>query len=201
MGVRLRASLGPAYRLRWRRIAMIRVWLTALMLAAASAGAAQAQDFDARRAKDVAAVVSAHGASGALKTSDSGRIYFDGQAGGTYFAVHFQDCDAARTLCKTALFDGSWTTKKVTADQVNRWNRWTLFCPAYIDTDQTPDVWYALSVSAHTDQADLAAAVGTWMGCLKDFDNFVADPDAFMARVNADDHAATSPPAGAPAPH
>ena len=151
-----------------------------LALAAASSGAAHA--FDARKAADVAGVVSANGASGQLKTGSDGKTYFDGQAGQLYFNVNFQDCDKDRAQCGTAVFTGSWNAKNVTADQINSWNRWTLFCPAYLDTDGSPNVWYSLAVSEHTDATDVAGAVGTWMGCLKDFDSFVGGPADFLKR-------------------
>ena len=158
-------------------------WVAGLGMALAVAGAAGAAPaFDARHAADVAGVVTANGASGALKTGSDGKTYFEGQAGQLYFDVNFQDCDAGRTTCGTMVFTGSWNAKTITPEQVNRWNRWTLFCPAYLETGGAPDVWYSLAVSEHTDQDDVAAAVGTWMGCLKDFDSFVSSPDDFLKR-------------------
>jgi hypothetical protein len=153
----------------------------ALALAASLAGAAQAAPaFDARRAADVAALITAHGASGSLKKSDDGKTYFDGQAGSILFDAHFQTCDTPRTLCKTLLLSGAWDSKKVTVDQINRWNRWTLYCPAYIDGDGSPNLWYSIAVSASTPEADLAGEIGTWMDCLHDFDGFVSAPEAFL---------------------
>jgi hypothetical protein len=172
------------------------------LLAAAMSTAAHADPFDARKAADVAAVVTSHGASGALKKGGDSKIYFAGQAGQLYFAAHFQDCDDARDLCKTLMFSSWWTTKKIDAYQINRWNRWTLYCPAYIDSDGEPDVWYAVAVSAHTDPGDLANVVGRWMDCLSDFDSFVSDPDAFLKKNNPVDASPAAPaaPATPPAP-
>jgi hypothetical protein len=156
--------------------------MAALALAAATAlaGGAHADSFDARRAADIAALITSHGASGALKKSDDGKVYFDGQVGNIYFDAHFQTCDDARTYCRTMLLGGSWDSKKITVDQINRWNRWTLYCPAYIDTDGTPNLWYSIAVSANTTQQDLADQIGTWMDCLHDFDNFVGGPEDFL---------------------
>jgi hypothetical protein len=153
-----------------------------LMLVAAGAARAAAPDFDARRSADVAGVVTSNGASGSLKPGSDGKIYFDGQAGQLYFSVNFQDCDDKRTACNTAVFNGSWNAKNITTDQINRWNRWTLFCPAYLDTDGSPDMWYSVAVSQHTDRADIVNDVTNWMGCLKDFDSFIGGPDDFLKR-------------------
>ncbi len=151
-------------------------------LALAMAATGRAHAFDARKAADVAQAVSGNGASGQLKTGSDGKAYFDGQAGQLYFSVNFQDCNKDRSQCGTAVFNGSWNTKTITTDQINRWNRWTLFCPAYLDTDSSPNLWYSVAVSEHTDQSDLVGAINTWMGCLKDFDSFVGGPDDFLKR-------------------
>jgi hypothetical protein len=154
--------------------------LATTTLTAMVAGDAHAAGFDARRAADVAAVITAHGASGALKKGDDAKAYFDGQVGNTVFEAHFQNCDGPRTYCTTILLSGSWDSKKITIDQINRWNRWTLFCPAYIDGDGAPNVWYSISVSDSMVQGDLNGDVGTWMDCLHDFDSFVGAPEDFL---------------------
>ncbi len=162
---------------------MRRHWLAGLALAvtaAGAAGASHAASFDARRSADIAAFVTAHGASGQLKKGDDGKIYFDGQVGNIYFDVHFQTCDDARTYCKTMLLGASWDSKKPTIDQINRWNRWTLYCPAYLDKDNTPNLWYSIAVTSNTDEDDLTSPLSTWMDCLHDFDSFVDSPEDFL---------------------
>jgi hypothetical protein len=162
---------------------MLRYLMASLALAlTVTAGAAHADAFDARRAPDIAALITSHGASGALKKGGDSKIYFEGQVGNVKFEAHFQSCNDARTLCKTVLLGGAWTSKKITVDQINRWNRWTLYCPSYLDSDNSPNVWYSIAVSGNTADADLADDLGTWMDCLHDFDGFVDDPEAFLAK-------------------
>ena len=164
---------------------MRRNWMAGLALALSmsmvgAASAAHAAGFDARRAADISAFVTSHGASGALKKADDGKLYFDGKAGNTFFDVHFQTCDDARTYCKTMLLGASWDSKKLTVDQINGWNRWTLFCPAYLDKDSAPNMWYSIAVTSNTSEDDLTAPLSTWMDCLHDFDGFVDAPDDFL---------------------
>ena len=154
--------------------------MAGLALALTTATAAHAADFDARRAADIASIITSHGASGALKKGDDGKAYFNGQVGNVYFDAHFQSCDDARTYCKTVLLGGVWDSKKITVDQINRWNRWTLYCPAYIDADGSPDLWYSIAVSSSTTEADFSDELSTWMDCLHDFDGFVGAPDDFI---------------------
>ena len=158
----------------------MRRWIAGLALALTTAGAAHAASFDARRAADISAFVTSHGASGALKKADDGKLYFDGQVGNTFFDVHFQTCDDARTYCKTMLLGASWDSKKLSVDQINGWNRWTLFCPAYLDKDGAPNIWYAIAVTGNTSEDDLTGPISTWMDCLHDFDSFVDGPDDFL---------------------
>lgn len=164
-------------------------------------GIARADDFDARRAKDIAAVVTSNGASGDLKPGADGKPTLSAQAARVYFDVYFDDCDATKTLCNTVIFSGAWDTTKVSVDQINRWNRWTLFCPAYLDARGEPETWYGIAVSQRTGKDDVEGAVDRWMGCLQDFDEFVAGPDDFLKR-NASEAAGatTATPAPSPAP-
>jgi hypothetical protein len=164
------------------------------------AGAAQAAAFDARRPGDVAGLVTEHGASGSMKTGDAGKAYFAGQAGQLNFSIHFQDCDAARANCSTLLFSGWWKTKQITPQTLNRWNRWTVYCPAFIDTDGTPEIWYSYPVSALTAADDVVRVQNTWTNCLTDFDSFVGDPEGFLKRVGESDSASASAPVAPSSP-
>ncbi len=174
--------------------------LAGLALALATAGLDRAGDFDARRPKDVAAVVTSNGASGELKIAADGKTSISAQAARIFFDIYFDDCDTAKALCDTVTFAGSWKTKKLDAATINRWNRWTLYCPAYLDADGEPNMWYALAVSAHTDKNDLANAVERWMGCLQDFDDFIASPDDFMKRNGPTETPAAPAASAAPPP-
>jgi hypothetical protein len=169
--------------------------IASLALAATSVGAAHAASFDARRADDIAAVITSHGASGTLKKDSDDKVYFAGQAGQTFFEAHFQNCDKPRAYCTTMLLAGSWDSKKISVDQINRWNRWTLYCPAYIDGDGSPNLWYTIAVSSNTAATDVTGSLDTWMDCLKDFGGFVDDPEAFLKHVNGDPSAPPTPAA------
>ncbi len=78
------------------------------------------------------------------------------------------------------LLGASWDSKKLTVDLINGWNRWTLFCPAYLDKDNAPNIWYSIAVTSNTSEDDLATPLSTWMDCLHDFDNFVDSPAEFL---------------------
>jgi hypothetical protein len=167
-----------------------------LGLAALTAPPAHAADFDARSPKDVLAVVTTNGASGELTIGKDGKPTIKGQAGRIYFDVYFDDCDATKAQCGTLIFTGSWDSRKVTADQINRWNRWTLFCPAYLEADSSPDMWYSVAVSARSGREDVADDVERWMNCLQDFDDFVGAPDDFLKRNEP-----VTPPPAPSSPH
>ena len=171
---------------------MARCFWVGLAAAATLAGLARADDFDARRAKDIATVVTTNGASGELTVGADGKPTINAQAARIFFDVDFDDCDTAKALCNSMIFSGAWDTGKVTIDQLNRWNRWTLFCPAYLDAKGQPDMWDAIPVSQSTSKDEVANDVARWMGCLQDFDEFVAAPEDFLKRNVPSDG---SPPA------
>ena len=157
----------------------------AALAALAFATSATAADFDARKPKDVLAVVTSNGASGQLKVGTDGKPYIDAKAGKVFFDVDFYDCDDAKALCTTLNFYGSWTSKAITLDQINRWNRWTLWCPAYLNKDGAPNVWSVAAVTKGLSREDFTGDVDTWMDCLRDFDDFVAHPEEVLRQKEA----------------
>jgi hypothetical protein len=148
-----------------------------LLLGATTADAAA---FDARDPAEVLTVIAANGASGDLKKDDKGMPYIDAKAGTLSFEVDFFDCDQAGGACATAIYATGWDLTSVSLDQINRWNRWTLMCPAYLTTDNHPHAWFAVKPSANDTRADVANQLNTWLDCLSDFDKFTDAPDAFL---------------------
>ncbi|HEX7761926.1 MAG TPA: hypothetical protein VF459_20630 [Caulobacteraceae bacterium] len=163
---------------------MIAVGLLAVLGIVGSLPAAAA-DFDARRPGDVLSVVTTNGASGALKTAKDGKPYIDAKAGKIFFDIDFYDCDDAKALCATQNFYASWTSKDVTVAQMNRWNQWTLWCPGYLDKDGAPNMWSNAPVYARETREDVVGTVDQWLGCLRDFDEFVANPEDVLKRKEA----------------
>ena len=160
---------------------MLRPWIAGLALTALCASAVHAASFDARRPADVARALNAHGVSGRM-TREDGETLFAGTAGTANFTVRFHDCNAAATRCSTLLFvAGEWPSHApVTADQMNQWNNWAIYCPGFVDGDHLPQVWSFMAVSARTQAADLMANMTLWKGCLTSFGKFVAGPKAYL---------------------
>lgn len=148
------------------------------LLALAIAAPATAADFDARKAKDVLSVITTNGASGVMKVGKDGKPYVEAKAGKIFFDVDFYDCDDGKTLCTTQNFTASWTTK-------GRWNRWTLWCPGYLDQDAEPNLWTSVPAFERESRDDVTGVVDTWLGCLRDFDDFVANPEDVLKRKEA----------------
>ena len=81
--------------------------LAAGLALAMTASAAQA--LDARKPADVLSVLSANGASGAMKTDDKGKPYIDAKAGPLSFEIDFFDCNDKGEACGTTMFATGWT--------------------------------------------------------------------------------------------
>jgi hypothetical protein len=147
----------------------------ALVLTASDAAA-----FDSRDPADVLAVLSANGASGDIKKDEKGKPYIDAKAGNLSFEVDFYDCNDQGAACGSTLYTTGWNMTSVSVDQINRWNRWTMLCPAYLTKENHPHAWYGLKPSANEARSDVAAQLGAWLDCLSDFDKFTDAPEAFL---------------------
>jgi hypothetical protein len=150
----------------------------AMAVGLAVAGGAAA--FDARTPADVAQVIAANGASAALKADDKGAPYIDAKAGALTFTVDFYSCDATKTHCGVTVYTTGWNLTSVNVDQINRWNRWTLLCPTYLNSAGHPHAWYGIKPSANDTQDDVKAQDDAWLSCLSDFDKFTDNPEAFL---------------------
>jgi len=71
-------------------------------------------------------------------------------------------------------------TVKIAVDQINRWNRWTILCPAYLNASGQPHVWFGVRPSPNDARSDVVNQMNTWLDCLSDFDKFTDAPDAFL---------------------
>ena len=150
-------------------------------LCAGVAGAAtSAAAFDARNPADVLAVLSTNGATGELKKDDKGKPFIDAKAGSLGFEVDFFDCDKGSGACGATLYATGWNMTSISVDQINRWNRWTLMCPAYLNASGHPHAWFAVKPSANDARSDVINQMNTWLDCLSDFDKFTDAPDAFL---------------------
>jgi hypothetical protein len=158
-------------------------WILAFAVLAVvpAAQSADAAVFDARNPVDTLSVVSSEGASGQLKMDQTGQPFIDGKAGSLSFKADFNDCSDKARVCQSVAYSAYWDSTSITATQINRWNQWTLMCPAYLDTNtHHPHVWYAMKLFASQNRADTAREVNMWESCLSNFDTFVNGPDNFF---------------------
>lgn len=153
----------------------------ALAMAAAWGGAAQARaPFDDRSPADVASVVVEAGGEGKVEQDKpTSPKFVSGSHDKVSFYVDFNHC-AQDEACKILMFNASWDTTKVTADQINLWNRDTAICPAYLDKEGNPVMWMPVAAYGHKGRSDLLLDVKEYFGCLGDFADFVDDPAAYF---------------------
>jgi hypothetical protein len=148
-------------------------------------GAAIARDepihVDSRSPQVVLSVLSGNGASGELKRDDQGTPWIDAKAGSLKFTVEFFGCNAPKTLCDSIVYQVGWSDVKVTIDQLNGWNRWVLFCPAYkVKDGDWPRAWYPVKGFSEDTEDHIKSEQDEWLSCLSNFDRFTDDPDGFL---------------------
>ncbi|WP_340646327.1 hypothetical protein [Phenylobacterium sp.] len=87
----------------------------------------------------------------------------------------------AVTACDQLVDQLGWNDDDLANDeQINRWNRNANFCPAYLNKDNHPYVWYALRASASDRREDVVAQQKEWLTCVSDFDDFTNAPDTYF---------------------
>jgi hypothetical protein len=151
-----------------------------LATAAVAFHAAPAAAFSTQDPGDILSVLSSNGASGDLKKDDKGKPYIDAKAGNLSFEIDFSNCNDRNTNCTTTMYSTGWNMTSVNVDQINRWNRWAMFCPAYLSTQNHPRAWYPVKNSPNGSREDAAREVGVWLDCLSDFDKFTDNPETFL---------------------
>ena len=139
--------------------------------------------FDAHNPDDVLAVLVTNGASGEIKVGDDGVKFIEAKAGKLGFEADFYKCNKEQNACETVTYQLGFDSVLVNVDQINTWNRWTLYCPAYLTKENHPHVWMSIAPSAHDTRAEIADQQSRFMDCLKDFDRFTDDPANFIATV------------------
>jgi hypothetical protein len=145
-----------------------------------AAVATSAAAFDSRNPSDVLSVLSTNGATGELKKDDKGKPYIDAKAGNLGFEVDFYGCNDAGDVCGATLYATGWSLTTVSVDQINRWNRWTMMCPAYLTSAGHPHAWFGVKPSTNDARSDVVVQMNTWLDCLSDFDKFTDAPDDFL---------------------
>ena len=141
---------------------------------------ARAAAFDARNPKDVFRVLSGNGATASWGRDDEGAAAIDARAGKLTFQVQFYRCNPARTQCAAVVYQAGFNSALVSLDQVNRWNRGVLLCPAYLTESNHPHAWLGVLASAHDTPDDVAWQQSSWLTCLTSFDRFTDDPEGFL---------------------
>ena len=136
--------------------------------------------FDARDPKDVFQVLAAHGVEVKWAGDSKDVDYIDATAGQLSFQVDFYRCNPDRNRCGAVVYQVGWDKPLVTLDQINRWNRAVLLCPAYLTETGHPHAWLGVLPSAHDTREDVTAQQVSWLTCLTSFDQFTNDPEAFL---------------------
>lgn len=161
-------------------------WMAGLAGAAllVMAGAAQAQPFDARKPADLAAALTAAGASGKLETDNKGNHFLKATQDDFNFSVEFRDCSADKSSCQAAYYLASWEMDSPPPKTLNLWNDVTYVCVAFQGADGTPYLKMGFLPKATDTRAGLIADHDMWLQCVGEFRNLLADPAAFEASIS-----------------
>jgi hypothetical protein len=152
-----------------------------LAAAALTLAPAAALAFDAGSPADVLGVLKAAGATGEVHQTPEGPL-IAGEIDGTAFALDFNDCNADKTSCRTLVYRTKWekASPVPTLAQINGWNLGAKFCTAVLTPDAAPGISYSVVVEPGMTAPQATARFETYRGCLRAFNAFGPDPDAFL---------------------
>lgn len=154
----------------------------AVLTTLGAAGAASA--FDGRKPEDLAGLLRANGFEVKINATLEKRVILVAakEKDQRYFNVDMTGCDAARTLCTVMSYTAAWDyTGRVSMDHANSWNQHRAICYAFLDyEDKAPTVNYTLSTLGPKTRESSQMDFDDFMVCMTAFDNFVADPVAYL---------------------
>ncbi len=158
----------------------MRLGLAAVALGATLAAASGAWAFDARSPEDVLGVLKADGASPKMKKEADGRPYIVALKKGQTFVVRFHRCNDDKTSCQVVVYNLTFAHDPANVDQINRWNVWSLLCPADREPPGHPHVRFSVLAAASDTRDTVVAEQNEWQACLTDFAEFAHDPEGFL---------------------
>lgn len=153
----------------------MRSWLSATMLAAVLAIAAPAlgQTIDATDASKVAKAMQDLGWQAKLSTDGDGDPLITSKVSRTEYRVTFYGC-TRNTDCQSIMLGAYTTTKKMTFEQANTWNRTKRFGTMTIDKDGDPHMLLEVNLAGGVSTKNFEDVLDRWRTTIEDFEKISA---------------------------
>ena len=92
------------------------------------------------------------------------------------FHVYFYECNPQKR-CQSIQFYAGWTTKGLSPERINTWNRTKRFGRAYLDRDIEPCVEMDMDLQHGATTQAVANDFARWQLVMKTFKNFIGEGD------------------------
>lgn len=186
----------------WRRPMMLRNTLMLLAAGLACAAAAPAAKptpgpkpaaksaarpgarvaaFDARDPASLIAVLPTLGAKAEVARKEGDAVFLTVTSPTEAFSAQFAGCDAQGRGCQAVLFDRVGGSGAPTVAQLNAFNQTSVMCRLYQDKGGRPHVEYSTLLFPSSTRQDVLTHLNAWRGCIAEFNDFLRDPNAFLA--------------------
>lgn len=140
-----------------------------------------ATPFDARDPAGLIALLATVDAKGEIQRTEADAVFMRVTTPAYAFGAQYAGCDQRGRACKALAFSTSSETRRATLAQINAFNQTSLTCRVFQDRSGKPHVMYAGLVSGQDSREEVKTHLGAWQGCLANFGDFLADPNAYLA--------------------
>jgi hypothetical protein len=137
--------------------------------------------FDSRDPASLVALLTAAGAKAEIGRREDDAVLVAVTSVAANFSVQFVGCDRQGRACKAALFDNASPAASPTFAQLNAFSQTSVMCRAYQDRAGKPHVVYSTLVFADDTRARASTQLAAWQGCIGEFRDFLANPNAYLA--------------------
>lgn len=139
----------------------------ACCLAVGSMAASAAQTVDAENPDAILNIARGYGAA-TLEKDNQGDPKITGRIDGSKYGIFFYGCSSG-AKCDDIQFAAAWAGKKVSLEDINKWNRDKRFGRAYLDRDNDPVLEMDVNVDHGVTKANLDDTFDYWVKVMKAF--------------------------------
>ncbi len=147
-----------------------------------TAAAAKLPPFDARSPHQVITLLESTGAKVNVTGNSDGQFILEAKANDGNFGVQFIDCNAGAEACHAVALFTAFEKSAVTLAQINDFNRAQFACRGLLAADGRPSVMYSTLLNFRMTRDEFKLHLGVWHACIKGFEAFNRDPEAFLSK-------------------
>lgn len=128
--------------------------------------------FDVRDPAALISLLRTMDAKAEIAKTEATVVFLNITTPGGGFGAQYVDCDAKGKACRALIFSTAFSSKGVSLNQINSFNKDQVACRAFLADDGKPNIAYATLVNLRMTAEEVKQHIGVWQGCLGSFGSF-----------------------------